>query len=105
MVEADIDGRALSTMSKDELRSLARQASPALHSASRKNLYAAVASLKEGDAGGEWVALHGSECFGGRGRSCWRFFWGALLVCPLPVLGSRLVACVEVGTPSLGCLC
>lgn len=96
MVEADIDGRALSTMSKDELRSLARQASPALHSASRKNLYAAVASLKEGDAGGEWVALHGSECFGGR---------GALLVCPLPVFGSRLVACVEVGTPSLGCLC
>lgn len=62
VVEGDIDGRALSTMVKGELRLLARKA--ALGSTSRKRLYAAVGALKGGDAGGEWVALHGSECMG-----------------------------------------
>eukprot|EP00903_Cladosiphon_okamuranus_P010248 g9703.t2 len=57
VVKAEVDGRALSTMSKRELRALARQA--ALTSAYRKRLYAAVGALKDGDAGGEWVALHG----------------------------------------------
>lgn len=59
VVEADVDGRAFSTMSKGELRALAKQA--ALTSASRNRLYAAVGALKGGDAGGEWIALHGSE--------------------------------------------
>lgn len=66
-VQGGVDGRALSTMDKDDLRSLARQAS--LGSAARRRLYGAVGDLKVGDGDGEWVVLHGhgGECsFGGR---------------------------------------
>lgn len=54
VVEADIDGRALSTMRKGDLRSLARKA--CLDKASRRSLYAAVEDLKDGiGADGERV--------------------------------------------------
>lgn len=61
MVEANIDGRALSTISKSELRCLAREGG--LDKTSRRRLYAAIEDLKSGaaSADGEWIALNGGE--------------------------------------------
>lgn len=57
--EADIDGRALSALSRADVRSLARKAT--VDKATRRRLYDAVRELKEEGAGAEWVALYGSE--------------------------------------------
>ncbi|CAM9113797.1 unnamed protein product [Ectocarpus sp. 12 AP-2014] len=64
VVEKDIDGRVLSTMTKAEMRSLARNAG--LHKGSRRRLYSVIDDLKAGGADGEWVALHGSMLVGAR---------------------------------------
>lgn len=59
VVEKDIDGRVLSTITKAEMRSLARNAG--LHKGSRRRLFSVIDDLKAGGADGEWVALHGSK--------------------------------------------
>ncbi|CAM9476973.1 unnamed protein product [Ectocarpus fasciculatus] len=64
VVAKDIDGRVLSTMTKAEMRSLARNAG--LRKDSRRRLYAVINDLKAGGADGEWVALHGSMLLGAR---------------------------------------
>lgn len=58
--EAGVDGRVLSTLTKGDMSSLARKAS--VDKVTRRGLYHAVKELKDGGEGGEWVALHGSEC-------------------------------------------
>ncbi|CAM9135492.1 unnamed protein product, partial [Hapterophycus canaliculatus] len=58
IVESNIDGRAMGSMVKDELRILAKKAS--LDKVSRRRLYVAVDDLKAGGGDGEWVALFGS---------------------------------------------
>lgn len=58
-MESNIDGRAMGSMDKSELRSLARRAY--LDKVSRWRLYTAVDDLKAGGGDGEWVALYGSE--------------------------------------------
>lgn len=61
VVTADMDGRALSTTGKRELRCLARESG--LDKTCRRRLYAAIEDLKGGVAGadGEWIALNSGE--------------------------------------------
>lgn len=67
--EADIDGRALSALSRADVRSLARKAN--VDKGTRRRLYDAVGELKEDGAGAEWVALYGSEWLHGQSCNMW----------------------------------